>query len=476
VTAFRVFSVFRGELAVWSFDFSIAHFSFSLCFSIPLRRLRLGCAESIGYPSTMKLFTGLLFCSVWLVISAGEIPPAVFPAGVGVNIHFVAGHQRDLDLIAAAGFKFVRMDFSWTGTESKKGEYRWSEYDELMADLTAHSLGAVFIFDYSNPLYESAVTSRNPITGDSHETTASPQHPESIAAYARWAAAAARHFHGRHIIWEIWNEPKISFWSPKPDAAQYTSLALAAAKAVRLAEPQATIVGPASSGFPWEFLETFLKSGILEYLDGVSVHPYREYRHGPETAAADFEKLRQLIDRFAPAARRGKIPILSGEWGYASHTRGVRLETQAAFAARQQLANLLNGVPLSIWYDWRNDGDDPNEREHNFGIVHVDLSPKPAYLALQTLTRQLSGFHVARRIALAHDQDYALICSNADGQQKLAVWTAGEPHETTVELPLKSIAAVKVAAWNGQTSNATVDSGQLKILLGPAPQYVTLER
>ena len=38
---------------------------------------------------------------------AAELPEAVLPAGVGVNIHFTRGHETDLDMIAAAGFKFV---------------------------------------------------------------------------------------------------------------------------------------------------------------------------------------------------------------------------------------------------------------------------------------------------------------------------------------------------------------------------------
>ena len=57
-----------------------------------------------------------------------------------------------------------------------------------------------------------------------------------------------------------------------------------------------------------------------------------------------------MIDRFAQESKRGKIPIVSGEWGYASNTKGISLETQAAFTVRQQLCNLLNSVPLSIWY------------------------------------------------------------------------------------------------------------------------------
>ena len=72
---------------------------------------------------------------------------------------------------------------------------------------------------------------------------------------------------------------------------------------MREADPQAAIIGPASSGFPWKFLETFLKSGMLDYLDGVSVHPYRNPTKPPETAASDYQKLRALIERYAPPAR-----------------------------------------------------------------------------------------------------------------------------------------------------------------------------
>src|SRR6185295_15363371 len=154
----------------------------------------------------------------------------------------------------------------------------------------------------------------------------------------------------------------------------------------------------------------------------------------PESAAADYEKLRGLIDRYAPPAKKNKLPILSGEWGYATHTKGLSLETQAAFAARQQLANLLNNVPLSIWYDWKNDGDDPNEREHNFGTVLPDLKPKPAYTAIHTLTRELSGYRIARRHETGNEKDFVLVLTNGSGNSKLAAWTMGDSHSVTLRL------------------------------------------
>ena len=418
----------------------------------------------------MKTNRWCLLLLLPIACAAQEIPEPMIPFGVGVNIHFVTGHQRDLDLIAAAGFRFIRMDFGWAGMERQKGQYSWSEYEELLSNLDQRGMRAVFILDYSNPLYEEQVTSTNPLTHQSHQTTASPQHSQSVAAFARWAAAAAEHFHGRHVFWELWNEPNIDFWSPKPDVHQYTTLALAACKAIRQADPQATIIGPATSTFPWDFLQTFLSSGVLDYLDAVSVHPYREPRRAPETATADYQRLRQLIESYAPANKKQKIPILSGEWGYSSWERGVSLDTQAAFLARQQLINLLNGVPLSIWYDWKNDGTDPKENEHHFGTVTSELQPKPAYIAVQTLTRELNGYRVARRQALASEQDYLLICTNSSGAQKIAAWTVGEPHQ--VRLAFRGLTG---ARSNGEKFTPGFQDGQCMVVLNSAPTYLTIE-
>jgi hypothetical protein len=422
----------------------------------------------------LKLSWPLWWMTLPLACGAAEIPEPVLPAGVGVNIHFVTGHEKELNLLAAAGFKFVRMDFGWTGAETSKGQYTWAAYDELLANLDRRGLRALFILDYSNPLYEETVTSPNPMTQALYKNTASPRHPESIAAYARWAAAAARHYAGRHVIWEIWNEPNGQFWSPKPDVQEYTALALAACRAVREADPQATLVAPATSGFPWEYLETFLKSGVLEYLDGVSVHPYRSPRQPPETAAGDYRRLRVLIDSLAPPAKRGRMPILSGEWGYSSFTRGVSLENQAAFAARQQLANLYCGIPLSIWYDWKNDGNDANENEHNFGTVLPDLQPKPAYRAVQTLTRQLAGYRILRRLTLPDGEDYVLLCTGPAGADKLAAWTLGQPHRIALPLTATGSNPPTAVSSQGESFSPKVDSSQLLLELGAAPQYVAL--
>jgi len=422
----------------------------------------------------MKTTLVPFLCALPSLALAAELPEPVLPAGVGVNIHFTTGHEKDLDLIAAAGFRFIRMDFGWGSIERKKGEYNWSAYEGLTDNLEKRGLRAIYILDYSNSLYEEAAVTKHAITGKEQRDTASPQHPESVAAFAQWAAAAAKHFHGRHVIWEIWNEPNIFFWKPKPDAQQYSTLALATCKAIRGVEPDATIIGPASSELPWPFLEIVFQSGVLEYLDAVSVHPYRSRSKPPETAAADYQKLRDLIERYAPPAKR-KLPIVSGEWGYSTHTKGVTVETQAMFIARQQLSNLLNGVPLSIWYDWKNDGPDPNENEHNFGTVTPELKPKPSYIAVQTLTHELSGYRIARRLDPATEKDFLLVLNNAAGEEKLAAWTLAEPH--TVNLATKTMQGGKVTGVrsSGDSVEPKLEESQLSFELSPEPKYLTLK-
>ncbi len=425
--------------------------------------------------SRLTFFGGLVLAASLgtQTLPAADLPEGVLPQGVGVNIHFTRGHERDLELMAAAGCRFVRMDFGWAGIERQPGQYDWSAYDELTANLDRHGLRAIYIFDYSNPLYEETVASRNPVTGREQRDVASPQHPESVAAFARWAAAAARRYAGRRVVWEIWNEPNISFWKPKPDVRQYTTLALAAAQAVRAADPQATIVGPATSELPVEFLEAFFAAGGLGVLDAVSVHPYRSYRKSPETALPDYDKLRALIKQHAPAPEKKSMPILSGEWGYSTFTnKGVSLETQAAFVVRQQLVNLCAGVPISIWYDWKNDGPDRSEREQNFGVVTHDLEPKPAYRALQTMTRELSGYRIEKRLAAGTTNDWVLLLSDGP-KRRLAAWTTDSPHAIRVEGV--SVRAATVVRGDGSAGSAVLTQGSMSLDLTGWPQYVRLE-
>ena len=124
--------------------------------------------------------------------------------------------------------------------------------------------------------------------------------------------------------------------------------------------------------------------------------------------------------------------MVSSEWGYS--TANVTEQQQAQFLTREWLSNLAEGIRLSIWYDWHDDGTDPKNGEHHFGTVRNDYSPKPAFLAAQTLTQTLGGYRFLKRIPLASPDDYLLLFEKGPHAQKLAAWTTREDH--TIALPI----------------------------------------
>jgi hypothetical protein len=328
----------------------------------------------------------------------------------------------------------------------------------------------MFILDYSNRLYDDGL---------------SPHTDDGRAAFAKWAAAAAVHFKGRGVIWEVWNEPNIKqFWKPQPNADDYAKLAAATAEAIRAAAPGEPVVGPATSRVDLKFIETSLAAGMLGRWSALTVHPYRQ--EDPETASQDYRKLRDLMAKHAPAddGKRVTIPIVSGEWGYSSGWKKFDEAKQGKMLPREYLTNLSEGVPLSIWYDWHDDGTEEKEPEHHFGTVRHEYhegrdpvyEPKPAYLAARTLTRALNGYHFAGRVDVGDATDYVLRFEK-EGGVILAAWTRS-PEPKAVTLPPDVASRGRYAA-TGHTGDklappAWAEQG-LKLTLTGAPQYVTRE-
>jgi hypothetical protein len=362
--------------------------------------------------SVVQFLTFSVFGVMTLKARGEEPGPVDATSGSGVNIHFTEARPGELEMLKAAGFKWVRMDFMWQGTEREKGVYDFSAYDRLMGSLAKQGIKAYFILDYSNPLYEPQASVRS---------------EEGRKAYTQWALAAVEHFKGRGICWEIWNEPNGGFWPPAANAAEFVEMAAMASKAIHAAYPEEVLVGPATSTIDMAFLEACFKAGLLESWSAVSVHPYRQ--GGPESVDADYYALRNLIAKYAPEGKR--VPVLSGEWGYSSAWEHFDPALQGRMLPREWLMNAANGVPLSIWYDWKDDGPDPKESEHHFGTVEAPyhegrdpvFDPKPAYVAAKTYNTVLKGCRFLKRISLGSMAHRGMLFEGEEGRLVLAAWT-----------------------------------------------------
>jgi len=385
--------------------------------------------------------------------------------GLGVNVHLNVGSDTyaEIERLADLGFRFVRLDLLWNSIEHQKGHYDFSSYERLVGALAAHDIRSLCILAYNNPLYDNTPSPPSTVVG--------PHTDEARQAFGRFAAASAAKFKGRGVVWEIWNEPDLPrFWQPKPNPDDYMALAKVAIPAMRQADPNATIVAPALTGLEpkyqeaWNFLERCFALGLLERVDALSVHPYR--LGPPESAPSDFQRLRSLIACYVPHGK-ANMPIISSEWGYS--LTWVSQEQQAAYFVRLFLINLLNNLPLSIWYDWRDDGFDPKQMEQNFGIVTWNGHPKTAYFATQTLTRELTGFRLTKRVPLASGADYALLFANG-AASKQVLWTTDTSHSVT--LPIQG-SSVTITSMIGEKRTLPTTDGKLLLQLIDSPQYLT---
>jgi len=412
-----------------------------------------------------RYYTQFAICTIlgtaaYTCTAAVELPALTVPNGFGVNIHF-RGQPRDLDLIADAGFKFIRMDLTWEAVEREKGVYNFekSGYDALTKGCSKRGIRILYILDYSNRLYESERSVRT---------------EQGRGAFAAFAEAAASRYSGNGILWEIWNESNIKqFWRPEPNVDDYCKLVDVTADKLKKADNSGLVVAPATSTIPFKWLEDCFKRGLLKWIDVLSVHPYRP--HPPETVIKDYDRLRELMKSYTPDNKN--IPIISGEWGYSNiNWDNTRLsnEQQAQYLVREFLVNLYQKVPISIWYDWKNDGTNPNEREHHFGTVMHDLKPKPAYIAAKTLSSTLDGFSIEKRLNLGNDEDFAFKLTKGK-DEAIATWTIGNEHKVTLPIKAGQIRIIHFLGNEGKRISSVKENEGPELTISQNPQYLLIK-
>jgi hypothetical protein len=387
-------------------------------------------------------------------------------AGAAVHLSQYGGGETDAQQLQDAGIHVFRSDLFWDSTERVKGRYNWALYDQKLGLLAAHGIRPLLILDYSNPLY----------TGQSN-THIPPRTPEEIKAFATWAAAAVAHFKPLNPIWEIWNEPDIKqFWAPQPKVEEYLAVAEPTCAAIRQADPDATIIGPALAIAPRKsnfdsqvFLRLVLRSKpLMECLDAISFHPYRDVE--PETVL-DALPFYQSLAKEESATSGIILPYAVSEWGYSTYAdlfgQKVTEETQAAYAVRQQLVALLAGFSLMVEYNWRDRADKPGDRESNFGLIRLNLQPKPAYTALAQLNSHLGDFRLIKTLVDA-DGAFVLAFQSDSGEVRLAAWTLGAGASVT----FTASGPISASSMYGKSVSVKQDVSTVSIPIGGAPTYV----
>lgn len=359
------------------------------------------------------------------------VPPPIaqgplFGDAFGINIKSEKITKPELDMIVALGIKRVRTSITWYAVEQQKGKYYWNydlprasdadgyatnpwfNYDSFLAALKERKLMPDVTLHEGSFVYGKLVNMA-PLGATPEYRLSAPRTDTELAAFASFAAATVQHYKGIYgpnaFAWHIWNEPDTDGgFAPKTDAGIVGKMVTLACNAIKQVDPQATVMGPALGAYGdgdlrYNFIDgMFTLSNPLTCIDGLTVHPYRSAV--PETAPIDYATVMQHLAKWQPADRP-LVRVAVDEWGYANDKhitvpstqlwRNFSGEEQAALMLRMYLTNLSNNVPLTVIYDWRDNGTDPYNWEHHFGVIGYNKEEKPAYKMFKTVWPLLAG-------------------------------------------------------------------------------------
>jgi hypothetical protein len=405
------------------------------------------------------------------------------PDDWGVCTHF--GHKkgtipRSLELVRLAGFSRIRDEVYWDSIEKKPGEFVFPESADAYIK-TASTLGLrpLLVLAYGNgKTYPSAFAGGKGF----------PESPEARALFVRYAREMVTRYQPRVKDWELWNEPH-SWGKASPET--YTALLKEVYPEIKSIDPEATVIscggGGAGGGPGAQYITGIRDNGGLDYQDAFSIHPYMAPGNNPDTGyPANNSPLPRVsipvvwphLQNFINHNRRtnGKplgLWVTEIGWFTSPVTFANPELTQAAWFARTYLLARRHATARAVfWYDFQDDGNNPENKEHHFGLITADYQPKPSYVTAATLSATL-GNRPWRKAHVENDDVKIFEYKSASGESgtMIAGWTVfNEPRAVAVQLPAGRYLR---RDWRGQETPVIIPGGRAwKWKLGPMPEYL----
>jgi hypothetical protein len=337
-----------------------------------------------------KVFDGggiLTAVMLALVVVVQPVRAQVRPIGVGVHPSGLSmpAQAAQIKLVGEAGLDSVRFDMPWKYVEKQRGQYAIPGDLEHYVDLVnKRGIQPVLILDYGNPLYDG---------GDK------PRSRDAIQAFTAYATFVVDHFRGRVRQFEVWNEWDNYTGGFHPGSPEdYAVLFRAVYPAVKAVNPDAMVLVGAGVHTGWE--ERLAELGVVQMGDGLAVHPYNFQLTDDLAPEHCIQKLAELEARLQSITKRANIDLYVTEIGWPTNAGryGVSEDVARSFAVRLVLlARSLPYLKGVWWYDLVDDGHDPQNKEHHFGLFRTDLSPKPAATGISAAV----AFATTRKLKLA---------------------------------------------------------------------------
>ncbi|MCU0522188.1 MAG: hypothetical protein MUF84_16030 [Anaerolineae bacterium] len=320
---------------------------------------------------------------------------------------------RALEMIAGAGFDWIRQPFPWYDIEIHgKGDFEdrrheparsaWDKYDNIVSLAESYDLGIIA------RLGAPPAWSRH----DGVERGAFGP-PDDVADFVDFAAAVVERYQGRVGFYQIWNEPNVyPEWGNEPVSPEaYTDLLCRTYRRIKAIDPDAVVISGAMAQTmelgTWNtayegdnlmdtvFLQRMYAAGARECFDIMAVNDYMLWS-GPtdrrlSQREINFSRPVWLRDVMVANGDADK-PIWISEMNSNASPEGIEkrygrvtLEQQARWAPlafeRIQREWPWAGV-TSVWFFKKATDADQQDPSYYFRLVEPDFTPLPVYNAL----------------------------------------------------------------------------------------------
>lgn len=397
----------------------------------------------------------------------------------GINTAFRPGTpdlEARLRAMQKAGIKWGRQDFTWRRIERKQGEYDFAPYDRLVEQCRKHG-----VLLFGNLAY-----------GPSFHD---PRTTEGVAAYGRFARAAARHFASRVDYWQIWNEPNGGFWNGSPE--QYARLLAASGKAIHQANPKAKVLG-----LNMAFCDVLWAGKILDLVpydcfDIACFHPYRPpsapeerfdwweldqyvkswHRHDlnpdyPLVRMTLLEQTDELIDVMKKFGDPKPLWITEMCWNTHIHPYGTTEFRQADLVVRfYTLAIASRKIEKAFWWTLKDGGMRQFDQADMVGLMRADLTPKYSYYAYAVMARMLEGKKWVRNDAFGPDVYAVVFTDEAEDKDLIVAWSP-KPYAYIRVNNEKGLDIHDIFGTRRHVPVVPVRTTSLPVPLGESPVYI----
>lgn len=300
-----------------------------------------------------------------------------------------AEQKREAAAAALFGAKVLREDAGWSRIQPRKDVWNFSSLDQTVEIFSRQGLELALIYSYT-PQW--AITENfKPLREKRRQIHNSRPDYEAWRAFIR---RTAERYRGKIRFFEVWNEPDLLSFA-NFSTAEYIEMLEIASLQTRQAAPGAFVLTGGYTCMPpfhalndQKHQEKTLRQAQAYY----DIHAF--HGHGV------FSHYHPQIERLIEMRRHLGVnaPWWANETAVSSAQVG-ELE-QAVTLWKKLFYSWAHGSIGYNWYDLRNDGNDPGNPEHNFGMLTRDFQPKAIYPAYNTIIRNFRNAEFFRETAI----------------------------------------------------------------------------